>query len=31
MISDMHIHTVWSSDAKTPVEEQIDKAIQLGM
>lgn len=31
MISDMHVHTRWSSDAKTPVEEQIERAIALGM
>ncbi|MGC2874226.1 histidinol-phosphatase HisJ family protein [Ihubacter sp. mB4P-1] len=31
MISDMHVHTVWSSDAKTPVKDQIEKAVQLGM
>ena len=31
MISDMHVHTSWSSDSQTPVEEQIEMAIKLGM
>lgn len=31
MISDMHVHTRWSSDSNTPVEEQIKTAINLGM
>ncbi|WP_338547944.1 histidinol-phosphatase HisJ family protein [Emergencia sp. JLR.KK010] len=31
MISDMHVHTCWSSDSSTPVKAQIEKAIQLGM
>ncbi|MGF6375170.1 histidinol-phosphatase (PHP family) [Clostridiales Family XIII bacterium PM5-7] len=31
MIADMHVHTRWSSDSETPVEEQINTAISLGM
>ena len=31
MIADMHVHTRWSSDSETPVEEQIKTAIDLGM
>lgn len=31
MISDMHVHTRWSSDSGTPVEEQVERAIALGM
>lgn len=31
MIADMHVHTRWSSDSTTPVEEQINTAISLGM
>ncbi|MCI8609891.1 MAG: histidinol-phosphatase HisJ family protein [Firmicutes bacterium] len=31
MISDMHVHTRWSSDSIVPVEEQIERAIGLGM
>lgn len=31
MISDMHVHTKWSSDSETPVENQIERAIELGM
>lgn len=31
MISDMHVHTRWSSDSQTPVEAQVEKAIALGM
>ena len=31
MISDMHVHTRWSSDSVAPVEAQIERAIQLGM
>ena len=31
MIPDMHVHTRWSSDSKTPVEAQIERAIDLGM
>lgn len=31
MISDMHVHTKWSSDSTTPVESQIERAIELGM
>lgn len=31
MISDMHVHTLFSSDSNTLVETQIEQAIQLGM
>lgn len=31
MIADMHVHTRWSSDSTVPVEEQIERAISLGM
>lgn len=31
MISDMHIHTNFSSDSETNIEEQIQAAIKLGM
>lgn len=31
MIADMHVHTRWSSDSVTPVEEQVERAIELGM
>ena len=31
MISDMHLHTKWSSDSVVPVEIQIERAIELGM
>ena len=31
MISDMHIHTRWSSDSKKPVRHQIESALRLGM
>lgn len=31
MISDMHVHTLFSSDSQTPVEAQIERAIELGM
>lgn len=31
MISDCHVHTTWSSDSGTPVETQIQRAIDLGM
>ena len=31
MISDMHVHTCFSSDSTAPVEDQIRKAISLGM
>ncbi|MGC2874091.1 histidinol-phosphatase HisJ family protein [Ihubacter sp. mB4P-1] len=31
MISDMHVHTRWSSDSKVPVEMQIQRGIELGM
>ena len=31
MISDMHVHTKWSSDSSVPVEMQIQRAIDLGM
>ena len=31
MIADMHVHTRWSSDSTTPVAEQVERAIELGM
>lgn len=31
MIPDCHVHTVYSSDSMTPVEKQIDRAVELGM
>lgn len=31
MIPDCHVHTEYSSDSKTPVEKQIDRAVELGM
>lgn len=31
MISDMHVHTRWSSDSKTPVRSQVEAALKLGM
>lgn len=31
MITDCHVHTRWSSDSVTPVEEQVERAIALGM
>ena len=31
MIADMHVHTRWSSDSVTSVEEQVERAIELGM
>jgi len=31
MYTDAHVHTQWSSDSVTPVEEQIEQAIRLGM
>lgn len=31
MISDMHLHTEWSSDSKTPVRDQVRSAVRRGM
>ena len=31
MIADCHLHTEFSSDSRTPVRDQIEKAISLGM
>lgn len=31
MIADMHVHTRWSSDSAVPVNEQVERAIALGM
>ena len=31
MISDSHVHSVWSEDSDTPARQQIEKAISLGM
>lgn len=31
MIADMHVHTRWSSDSAVPVNEQVERAIELGM
>lgn len=31
MISDLHVHSIWSSDCLVPAEEQIEKALSLGM
>lgn len=29
MIADMHVHTRWSSDSAVPVNEQVERAIEL--
>ena len=31
MLSDFHVHTEFSGDSVTPVREQIEAALQLGM
>lgn len=31
MYNDYHVHTSFSSDSKTPVEAQLDKACEMGM
>ena len=31
MIADCHMHTSFSSDSETPIEEQVEQAIRLGM
>lgn len=31
MISDFHLHTEFSGDSDTPVREQVERAVSLGM
>ena len=31
MYTDSHVHTTFSSDSDTPVRDQIERAIALGM
>ena len=31
MTADCHMHTNFSTDSETPIEEQVEQAIRLGM